>query len=111
MDVMIPHDDRINFESASCETWNRTCRYGSDGLSVNAFLIALVFGGRALLAPHLASYPQWEVVTGSYDLHYYFNPKTYKMQWSQPAGAVICKVNGQDTAMQPRPLTLPLSFA
>lgn len=35
---------------------------------------------------------KWEVIPGSYDLHYYFNPKTYVMQWSQPAGAVVCKV-------------------
>ena len=68
-----------------------TCCGGSDDLSVNAFLIALIFDGCALLR----LLPQWEVVTGSYDLHYYFNPKTYKMQWSQPAGAVICKVTGK----------------
>lgn len=35
---------------------------------------------------------QWEAIPGSYNLHYYFNPKTYVMQWYHPAGAVICKV-------------------
>ncbi|CAM9140583.1 unnamed protein product, partial [Hapterophycus canaliculatus] len=34
---------------------------------------------------------RWEVIPGSYELSYYFNPKSFVMQWSQPAGAVICK--------------------
>lgn len=41
---------------------------------------------------------QWEAIPGSYNLHYYFNPKTYVMQWSHPAGAVICKVTKTKTS-------------
>ena len=36
---------------------------------------------------------QWEIIAGAYNLHYYYNPKTYVMQWSKPAGAVVCEVS------------------
>ncbi|CAM9889621.1 unnamed protein product [Ectocarpus sp. 13 AM-2016] len=43
---------------------------------------------------------RWEVIAGSYKLHYYFNPKSYTMQWSQPAGTVICKECGLQFSMR-----------
>lgn len=35
---------------------------------------------------------QWQAIEGSYGQWYYYNPKTYCMQWYKPADAVICGV-------------------
>lgn len=43
---------------------------------------------------------QWEVIPGSYKLHYYYNPKTYVMQWSKPTDAVVCKVSARRLAVK-----------
>ncbi|CAM9757457.1 unnamed protein product, partial [Ascophyllum nodosum] len=35
---------------------------------------------------------RWLVIPGSFDLQYYYNPKSYQMQWFKPADAVLCEV-------------------
>lgn len=35
---------------------------------------------------------QWETIAGSYNLYYYYNPKTYVMQWTKPVDAIVCEV-------------------
>lgn len=86
MRVCTKHMPPPDFRAKKCLTGVRDCR---TRIPVAVYFVTCFPPNVAITAFSLS---QWEVIPGSYKLHYYFNPKTFVMQWSQPAGAVICKV-------------------